>query len=163
MTSNSREATVGGIVVVGFLLILGFSYVGGKVTANVDTGSYLLKATFNLVDGLAEGGDVRLGGIKVGTVESFSLDEFYRAVALLRIDSEVKLPSDTSAAIHTDGLFGDKYIILEPGGDMENLPQGDEITFTQDSVIVGELLELIISRGKANRKKVKEQADKGAK
>ena len=67
------------------------------------------------------------------------------------MDSSVRLPADTSAAIHTDGLFGSKFVVLEPGGEETYLGDGDVITFTQDAVIVSELLDLIIAEGRARR------------
>ena len=67
------------------------------------------------------------------------------------IDGDVKIPKDSSAAIHTDGLFGSKFISLGPGAEEALLKDGDTITFTQDAVVVSELLDLIISEGKAKR------------
>ncbi len=159
MKTDTREMTVGAATLAVGGLLLAVLYVGGEVRDKATGIDYLLDATFNRIDGLADGGDVRLGGIKVGVVESQRLDEHYRAVLTLKIDSDVQLPTDTSAAIHTNGLFGAKYIVLEPGGEDEILAEGDEISFTQDAVIVSELLELIISQGKANRRKLREKAD----
>ncbi|MDP7096946.1 MAG: MlaD family protein, partial [Rhodospirillales bacterium] len=96
--------------------------------------------------------------IRIGTVGALSLDENYRAVVSMKITSDVKLPTDTSAAIHTDGLFGSKYIVLEPGGEETFLQPGEAIVFTQDAMIVGELLELIISQGKARKKEQQRKA-----
>lgn len=152
MSSNSREIIVGAVALVGLVLVLLLSYGGGNLAAKATAGEYLLKAVFNRVDGLAEGDEVHLGGIRVGSVAKLELDEHYRAVATLRIKSHAKLPLDTSAAIHTDGLFGTKFVVLEPGGEMEVFKNGDEIEYTQDAVIVSELLELIIAEGKSNRK-----------
>lgn len=89
----------------------------------------------------------------VGKVSTLDLGDHYTAVVMMRIDNPIKVPNDTSAAIHTDGLFGRKYITLEPGGDEEYLGTGDEITMTQDSVVVQDLLELIIGEAKAKRAK----------
>jgi phospholipid/cholesterol/gamma-HCH transport system substrate-binding protein len=63
----------------------------------------------------------------------------------------VRIPTDTSVSIQTDGLFGRKFVVLEPGGDDTMLADGGVITFTQDSLIVGELLDLIIAEGRAQR------------
>ena len=73
---------------------------------------------------------------------------------LLRIDHKIQLPNGTTAAIHTDGFFGRKYIALEPGGDEEYFAIGDEITMTQDSVVVQDLLKLIIGEVKSKRAKM---------
>ncbi len=153
MAPDAKEITVGGLAFGVLFLLLGFVYVGRDLTAKAARNDYLLTATFNRVDGLLVGAPVRLGGIQIGTVDGQFLDVYYRAVTTLRVSSDVKLPTDTSVAIHTDGLFGSKYVVLEPGGDEEILGGGDEITFAQDAVIVSELLELIIAQGRANRKR----------
>ena len=153
MSPNSKEITVGGLAFVALALLLGFLYGGRELTARAASSDYLVIATFNRVDGLLVGAPVRLAGIQVGTVDGAYLDVYYRAVTTLKIDTDVKLPTDTSVAIHTDGLFGTKYVVLEPGGDEEFMGDGDEINFTQDAVIVAELLELIIAQGKAKRKR----------
>lgn len=147
-----REVLVGGLAMLGMVAMLGFSYGGGKAAAKNQAGFYPLKAVFNRVDGLLEGDEVHLGGIRIGSVERLDLDKNFRAVVTMSVRSDVKLPRDTSAAIHTDGLFGAKFVVLEPGGDEENFKPGATIDFTQDAVIVGELLDLIISEGRANRK-----------
>ncbi len=153
MAPEKKEITAGGLAFVALVLLLGFVYVGRDLTAKAASDDYIVVATFNRIDGLVVGAPVRLGGIQIGTVDGQSLDVHYRAVSTLRIDSDVRLPTDTSVAIHTDGLFGSKYVVLEPGGDEDFLGDGDEIDFTQDAVIVAELLELIIAQGKANREK----------
>lgn len=104
-----------------------------------------------------------MGGIKIGIVESQKLDKNFRAVITFRINGNVKLPKDTSVAIHTDGLFGSKFVIFEPGGDETNLKNGDFINFAQDAVILSELLDLIISQGKANLKKLESKQQKEGK
>ena len=153
MSSNAKEIAVGGQAFLALVLLLGFLYGGRELTARAASSDYLVIATFNRVDGLTVGAPVRLAGIQVGTVEGQYLDIHYRAVTTLKIDADVKLPTDTSVAIHTDGLFGPKYVVLEPGGDEDYLGEGEEINYTQDAVIVSELLELIIAQGKANRKR----------
>lgn len=153
MISDTREIIVGAVVVAGLALLLGASYKVREKTVQAAANDYLVTATFNRVDGLFEGDEVRLGGIKLGEVESMTLDANYRAGVVMRLERAVRLPTDTSAAIHTDGLFGSKYVVLEPGGDEEYLENGGQITFTQDAVIVSELLELIIGQGRARLKK----------
>ena len=147
---EAREIVYGGAVIVVLALVLAYSYGGGRVSSAV--GAYTLTANFNRVDGLAEGADVYLAGIKAGTVSGQRLDDDYRAEVEMQIDAGVRLPTDTAVAIHTDGLFGTKFVVLDPGGEEDMLEPGDEITFTQDAMIVGELLDLIIAEGKANRK-----------
>ncbi len=153
MSPNAKEIAVGGQAFLALVLLLGFLYGGRELTARAASNDYSVVATFNRIDGLLVGAPVRLAGIQVGTMDGQFLDVHYRAVTTLKIDADVKLPTDTSVAIHTDGLFGAKYVVLEPGGDEEFMGDGEEINFTQGAVIVAELLELIIAQGKANRKR----------
>jgi len=149
------EPVVGGIVVLTVLLAIGFSYGDKRVEGEVN--GYQVLASFGKVDGLSEGADVQLGGIRVGSVAGQKLSDNFRATLTLMIDNGVKLPLDTSAAIHTDGVFGGKYVVLEPGGEEEMIAPMGEIDFTQDSVVVEDLLELIIAQGKARLAAAKEK------
>ena len=104
--------------------------------------------------GGADGGgfptsEVRLGGIPIGKVASFHLTPDFRAVVSMRMASGIALPKDTAVAIHTDGLFGGKYLELEPGGEDAILKDGDSIVYTQDAIIVTRLLDRIIAQGEA--------------
>lgn len=153
---NDKNAVVGALVLVVLVGAMMLSYGATRLSEKAEVGSYQLVAVFNQVDGLFEGDEVRLGGIKVGNVGEQRLDDNFRAVVTLNIDSGTELPLDSSAAIHTDGLFGSKFVVLEPGGEMDVLKGGEEIEYTQDAVIVGELLELIINEGKAKKNTAKE-------
>ncbi|MHA1597898.1 MAG: MlaD family protein [Alphaproteobacteria bacterium] len=154
--SETKTIAVGAAVVVALALII-IVLPGGRDAAKSATdGSYTISAVFNRVDGLIEGDEVLMGGVRIGTVTSQSLDDNYRAIIGLTLTSDIKLPTDTSAAIHTDGLFGSKYVTLEPGGDEENLSEGGVITFTQDALVVSELLDLIIAQGKQQAKEARE-------
>lgn len=155
--SENKTIVVGAAVVILFALLFVAVPGGREAATSAADGSYTIKAIFNHIDGLVEGDEVHMGGVRIGSVTSQSLDENYRAVIGLTVDySDIKLPLDTSAAIHTDGLFGSKYVTLEPGGDEEYLGEGGVITFTQDALVVSELLELIIAEGKKQAKEAKE-------
>lgn len=155
---ETREIAIGAVT--ALILAGAFAFISGRseLSAESVAGHYRLKALFNRVDGLLPGDEVQLSGIRVGTVEDQALDDAYHAVLTLTIRDEVKLPEDTSAAIHTTGLFGSKYVVLEPGGSFDYLEDGDTISYTQDALVVEDLLELIISEGKANRKRREEEA-----
>ena len=152
MSRDSREIFIGGGAIIVLAFILAFLYAGKEIRGTAAAGGYIVNAAFNRVDGLLPGAEVRLGGIPVGRVEAQSLDGYYRAQVRLFVDAGVKLPLDTSAAINTDGLFGAKYIVLEPGGDEQYLKAGGRIEFTQDALIVSQLLDLIIAKGRARMK-----------
>ena len=145
-----QRTVFGAGAVLLFAVVLVLTYAGVVVGADMSS-YYRIFAMFNRVDGLAVGDDVQLGGIPVGKVDSMTLGPYYRARVGFRIASDVAIPTDTSVSIQTDGLFGRKFVVLEPGGEESMLADGDTIAFTQDSLIVGELLDLIITEGRARR------------
>lgn len=146
MNGNLFEALIGAVVlaVAGFFLVFAFT------SADIGTvQGYQVVAKFDRVDGLNIGSDVRLSGIKVGTVVSQDLDhETFLAVVRMNIDSEVQLPKDSSAQIVTDGLLGGKFMAIVPGGDPDYIEPGGEITFTQSPIILENLIgQLIFGAG----------------
>jgi phospholipid/cholesterol/gamma-HCH transport system substrate-binding protein len=150
-----------GVATLIALAVLGAVTFGGKKIEAAASG-YIVRASFNKIDGLNPGDAVRLAGIKIGEVAGMRLGDQYAAVVDLRIDSPVELPTDTSAAIHTDGLFGAKHVVLVPGAEDRMLKAGSAITLTQDSVVVGDLLDLIIGEGRAKQAKNAQSPPKGA-
>ena len=90
---------------------------------------------------MATGSDVRLAGVKIGTVQGATIDpKTYLADVTLSVRGDVKLPTDSSAEITSDGLLGGKYLALAPGGAEAMLPAGGTITVTQGSVSLEQLL-----------------------
>ena len=153
MRAEAREISIGAVVVAVLLTIMIFVY-GGQDDFSED-GGIRISASFNRVDGLAVGDPVYLSGVRIGSVEKMWLNKNFRAIVSFQLKDGLVIPEDSSAAIHTDGLFGSKFIVVEPGGAEQAMKEGHTITFTQDAVIVSNLLDLIISEGKANRAKGK--------
>ncbi|WP_404382580.1 MlaD family protein [Caenispirillum salinarum] len=151
MNSRARETLYGTLTVGLLAALLTFNVLERHETAVVQNGLVTLTATFNRVDGLAQGASVRMAGVPVGVVDEMRLTDRFGAQAVLKVREDVPLPDDTAAIIETEGLFGSKYIELQPGGSLDNLQPGDTIRFTQDSVILEELLSKIIARAKAAR------------
>jgi phospholipid/cholesterol/gamma-HCH transport system substrate-binding protein len=155
MIRETKEILTGTLTIAVFAIMVSFVTAPGDASniesEQINDGHYRISAVFSMVDGLYSGDDVRLGGIKVGSVESLTLDSSYRAVLVFAIREDVPLPLDTSVAIHTSGLFGSKFVELEPGGDYDFLTNGDEIMFAQGSIVISDLLDLIITEGKAKR------------
>lgn len=147
----TRDMIVGATTMVALAGLFAVSYAGKQFSASANVGTYPVVATFNRVDGLFEGNEVRLGGLRVGTVGSQVLDENFRAVVTMNIDSAMSIPTDSAVAIHTDGLFGSKFVVLEPGVEDVMMKAGDHIQYTQGAVVVGELLDLIIAEGRARK------------
>lgn len=108
---------------------------------------YALLASFPDASGIAVGSDVRISGLKVGSVTTQKLDPAtYQAIVTMAVDANVHLPLDSSAAITSEGLLGGNYIKLIPGGDTEQLMPGDEITDTQGSTDLMGLIGSVINR-----------------
>ena len=138
MGGNVVETLTGAVVLVVAVVFLLFAYEKAEV-ASVD--GYPLIAKFEKIDGVKAGTDVTLGGIKIGSVIEGRLDlESYLAVVELSIRDTVKLPTDSSVRITSEGLLGGKYLAVQPGGAAEMLPPGGEIRYTQGSVDLVELL-----------------------
>ena len=123
------------IVAVGFVI---FAYQSSGV-ATVD--GYRVSAKFDRIDGLSLGSDVKISGIKVGTVATQRLDPTtYLAEIELDLDNSITIPKDTTAEIVSDGLLGGKYLALVPGGDEEMLKDGGIIKYTQSSFSIESLI-----------------------
>jgi phospholipid/cholesterol/gamma-HCH transport system substrate-binding protein len=152
MQKNVIETLMGGVVLVVAMLFLVFAYNGSGV--RVESG-YVVTAHFGNASGIALGSDVRVGGIKIGTVSNMALDpESYEAVVSMQIRERTKLPKDSSAAIVSSGLLGEKYIQLTPGGDDAMLVGGDKISFTQSAVNLEELIgKFMFSGGGVDKNK----------
>ena len=115
MQRNVLETLMGAVVLVVAAIFLVFAYNGSGM--RVEKG-YIVTADFANASGIALGSDIRIGGIKVGTVANLALDsETYEAILSLQIREGTKLPKDSSASIVSSGLLGEKYIQLTPGGD----------------------------------------------
>jgi phospholipid/cholesterol/gamma-HCH transport system substrate-binding protein len=138
MNRNIIETIMGGVVLLVALVFLIFVY--SSSSTRVGDG-YEVTARFNRVDGLTPGADVRLSGIKIGSVVDQVLDpESYLAIVRISVSNSVKLPKDTAARILSDGLLGGNYLALEPGGDEAMIEPGGEITVTQDPINIADLL-----------------------
>jgi phospholipid/cholesterol/gamma-HCH transport system substrate-binding protein len=124
------ETLLGALVVVvaaGFLI---FALQATEVGA-VDGVS--MKARFLKVGGLEVGSDVRISGVKVGTVTDRILDtDSFEAVVLFTVSAGVRLPTDTQAVVTSEGLLGNKYLRLIPGNAKEFVGDGGEISQTKD-------------------------------
>lgn len=148
MRRSLIETLLGAVVlaVAGLFIVFAYS------TADLGrTGGYEVNAEFTSVGGLKVGNDVRMAGIKIGTVVRQELDpETYVARVTLSVDPAVKLPVDSSASISSEGLLGGNYIDLAPGGGTEMLQPGAKIQYTQDAVDMVQLLsKFIFSPGAA--------------
>jgi phospholipid/cholesterol/gamma-HCH transport system substrate-binding protein len=139
MNKKSLAEIIAGALVLGVAAFFLFYAVGhsGRSTGPGTT----ITARFDRIDGLGSGADVRMSGVKIGSVIDQRIDpETYLAIVTMRVDSRIKLPRDTSAAITSEGLLGGRYIALVPGGDDRMLGEGGVITATQAAVSLEDLL-----------------------
>jgi phospholipid/cholesterol/gamma-HCH transport system substrate-binding protein len=143
------ETLIGAVVIAVAGLFVAYAYNTAEVGA-VD--GYVVHAEFNRVDGLEVGSDVRMSGIKVGTVLSQKLDPTtYMAHVTMSIDPSIELPDDSSIKISMEGLLGGNYLSLEPGGSDKLLASDGVIRYTQGSVdLIGLVSQAIFSAGEAD-------------
>lgn len=151
MTQRTRETLFGTIAVAIGVLVLAVNVLQRHEAPAIDDGTMELVAVFNQVDGLNEGASVRMAGVPVGVVSGMTLTDDYKARTTLKVRRDVPLPDDTAAIIETEGLFGAKYVELQPGGSFDELTPGDRVAYTQDSVILEDLLAKIVARAKAQQ------------
>lgn len=149
---NVVEALVGLLVVLVALWFVGSAYAR---TSAGGSGGYLLTARFPNATGISVGTDVRASGIKIGKVETQRLDpKTFQAVVQLRVGNDIHFPTDSSAAITSEGILGGSYISLSPGGDTTMLKAGDEIADTQGAQDLMGLMGQFINRSGTSGSKV---------
>jgi len=135
---NFAETLTGAVVLViaGGFLAFAIAHSGERTGRG-----YPLTARFQRIDGLGVGSDVRVAGVKVGSVTATTIDpKTFEAVVTLTVADDIKLPADSGATITSDGLLGGKYLSLSPGGEERLLAPGGTITVTQSSINIEDLL-----------------------
>jgi phospholipid/cholesterol/gamma-HCH transport system substrate-binding protein len=138
MGRNLVETLMGAVVLVVAAYFLVFAYTSTNVRA---VRGYEVIARFERVDGVATGTDVKISGIKVGTLVDQRLDpDTFLAVLRISLDNSVKLPEDTVAQISSEGLLGSNFVALVPGGADKIIPHGGEIKYTQAPVNLVQML-----------------------
>ncbi len=144
MRSSSFETLVGGAVLAvaaGFLL-----YAGQLTGFSRSGGSYDLTASFRSAEGVSIGTDVRLAGVKIGTVTGLDLNaQTFRADTIIAVNSGVEIPDDSAITIASEGLLGGYFVEIVPGGSPFGFEPGAEIEDTQGSVSLTSLLMKFVS------------------
>ena len=150
MKNSTVETLIGAAVVVIAAGFFFFAYQSsGKGAAS---GSYKLSAEFDNAEGVNVGTDVRIAGVKVGSVTGFTLNpENFQAQAVMEIDPKVKLTDDATAKVTAEGLLGSKFISLEQGGSEAILADGGVISNTQGAVDIWSLIsQAMFDKGKGS-------------
>jgi phospholipid/cholesterol/gamma-HCH transport system substrate-binding protein len=146
MSHSTTEITVGAAVLA---LAIGFAVYAGQIAGVGGGGTgYPLTASFRSAEGVSLGTDVRLAGVKVGTVTGIDLDpQTFRAVTTFTVKDGVALPDDSSVVIASEGLLGGNFVEILPGGSPFNYEAGDEVLDTQGAVSLISLLLKFVAGG----------------
>ena len=131
------------IGIITLLIFYNFLFINKK---DLDNKHLIIKSEFNRIDGINENSEVRISGMQVGKVMSMQIIN-NKPLIKLALNKDLLIPDDSSLSIQTDGLFGKKYISLEPGGSEKFLNNGEKIFLTEDSILIQDLLKKIIQIG----------------
>jgi len=133
-------------LIVGLFMIAGFAAFGylalqlGEVSLFSESKNYTVVAQFDNIAGVKKGASVQVSGVVVGQVAKIWLDEDAVANVALQLSKDLELSTDSMASVKSQGLIGDKFIALSPGGDEEFLKNGEIITDTESSVDIESLI-----------------------
>lgn len=146
MSDHRAEVLVGGVVLAA---AIGFVVYAGQITGfSRDGDTYPLTASFRSLEGVTVGTDVRLAGVKIGTVTDINLNpETYRADTVLSVRDGVQIPDDSAVIVASEGLLGGNYVEISPGGSLFYLEPGEEILDTQSAVSLVSLLLKFFTEG----------------
>ena len=148
----TRNFIVGLFVLAGLGAVAYLSLsVGGLASGASET--ITVYAAFDEIGGLKPRANVTISGVSVGQVKGITLDEDYRARVEMALDAGLEYPIDTSASIMTNGLLGDRYVLLQLGGDVLMLEDGEDLSFTESALLLERLIGKLIHNtdvGKGN-------------
>ncbi len=159
LKKQSIEITVGVFVLAFVVLVLGFFVKNYGLQDNTE--HYNISAYFQRADGLVKGADVKVNGVKVGEVNSITLDpETHYASVAFNVRKNISLPTDTQAHIVSEGLMGGKYVSLQIGGEEDALKEGDKIYKTQPPIVLEDIIShMLFSAGGSEEDKESKKAD----
>ena len=124
MKSNYFETILGSIILLFALYGLMIFFQANKSFDNDE--SIKITARFLKSGGVFVGNDVKLRGIKIGTVSNISLDENYLAQVDMLVDKKIQIPKSSEASIQSEGILGNKYISIVPSDDKETFLSNEE-------------------------------------
>ena len=132
---------VGVFVIFGLLSLVFLALKVGSSNFISASASYKLIAEFDNIGGLKPKAPVKSAGVVVGRVESVDFDnQSLRAKVQVRVDERYQFPKDSSVSILTSGLLGDQFIGIDPGGDEDNLVDGDRVRITQSAIVLEKVI-----------------------
>lgn len=151
MKINKLETLIGFLVIIFSVFFVFFTI---KITnRSINKDYYRLNASFDNIEGVNIGTKVKIGGIEIGDVESYFIDESYRPTLTLRIRKDVQLPIDSNLKISTSGIIGGKYLKILVGGDEEYFADGDSFEFTESTMDLEDLITRFMLNKASNDKK----------
>ena len=141
MEKRAIDWWVGIFVLLGIAALVVLALRVGNLSGFAYNDGYVLHADFTNVGSLKVRSPVRLGGVTIGEVTHIGMDsKTFMAKVTMRIEPKVKLPTDTGASIYTEGLLGEQYVAVQPGGMPQELKPGGTITMTQSAVNIDQLI-----------------------
>ena len=152
MKNNTIETLVGTLVVIVAVIFLLLS---SKIvnSSHKVANSYEVYAEFNNIEGINIGSDVKIAGVKVGTVDNIKLDSNYKAILTIKIQEDKKVSVDSVFKISTSGIIGNKFINIKPGSDDELLANKDTVEYTESVMDLEDLISRYIFNSNSNVKK----------
>lgn len=133
MSENTTETVLGGIVIAVATAFLLFMLERSGQTGG--SGTYEVMANFSSAEGISAGSEVRVAGVRVGTVVDLDLNrETYDAQATLAVDKSLEIPDDSTVIIQSSGLLGGSFVEISPGGSLDFYGPGDTIEDTQGAI-----------------------------
>jgi phospholipid/cholesterol/gamma-HCH transport system substrate-binding protein len=146
MAQDRADAVLGAIVLAAAIAFL--LYIGQATGLSTQRGGYDLHASFRSAEGVTVGTDVRLGGVKVGTVTAMDLNpQTFRADLRFTMRDSLLIPQDSAVSVASEGLLGGTYVEIIPGGSPLDLAPGDIILDTQSAVSLVTLLLRFVTGG----------------
>lgn len=143
MHNDTVETLIGAAVIIIAVVFVIFTY---RSTGAANVGGYELTAKMPRVDGIAVGTDVKLAGVKVGSVQALTLDpKDYRVAVHMSLQPDVKIPDDSSVMVTSAGLLGSSYVSIQPGGSDGMLKPGGEIKNAQGAIDMMGLLNKFVN------------------
>ena len=144
MSHNITEVLVGGVVLAA---AIGFAVFAGQAIGLSQSGAdYALNASFRSIEGVSVGTDVRLAGVKIGTVTDVELNpQTFRADTHFTVLQGIDIPDDSAVVVSSEGLLGGNFVEIMPGGSPFSFAPGDEIEDTQGAVSLITLLLKFVS------------------
>ena len=146
MKKTSIETSVGIFVLLGLVCVGYLTIKLGKMEL-VGDNNYPIYARFQSVSGLKKGSHVEIAGVKIGTIDSISLDKDNKAIVKMKIEKGLVLSDDVIASVKTSGIIGDKFIKISPGGSDTLLKPGETITETVSALDLEELVSKFVFGG----------------